>query len=78
MNNFLFKIIKSKMCLYYVQDRQIHSGIGATSNALDNLRYPLEQQLIEIMRNSGGDNQDHYKGELNDLNKTMFYYYSFG
>ncbi|GIY57891.1 hypothetical protein CEXT_437231 [Caerostris extrusa] len=33
------------------------------SSPLDNLRHPLEQQLMDIMRTSM-DGQDHYKGSL--------------
>lgn len=35
---------------------------NGSSNPLDNLRYPLEQQLLEIMRNASGESQDHFKG----------------
>uniref|UniRef100_T1KQ79 RRM domain-containing protein n=1 Tax=Tetranychus urticae TaxID=32264 RepID=T1KQ79_TETUR len=34
---------------------------NGSSNPLDNLRYPLEQQLLEIMRNASGESQDHFK-----------------
>jgi len=36
-------------------------GMGSATSPLDTLRYPLEQQLLDIMRNTG-DSQDHYKG----------------
>ncbi len=36
-------------------------GMGSATSPLDTLRFPLEQQLLEIMRTTG-DSQDHYKG----------------
>lgn len=47
------------------------SGIGnGSSNPLDNLRYPLEQQLLDIMRNASSEN--HYRGMLFDSFTTSF------
>ena len=33
------------------------------SSTIDALRFPLEQQLLDIMRSSNADNQDHFKGK---------------
>jgi len=54
------------------QDRQIAGGMNAAGNPLDTMRYPLEQQLLEIMRNAG-DGQDHYNkgGFVNYSNNNM-------
>lgn len=41
------------------QDRQMPGNI---TSPLDNLRFPLEQQLLDIMRTTV-DSQDHYKGK---------------
>ncbi|GFS96061.1 hypothetical protein TNCV_2928101 [Trichonephila clavipes] len=46
------------------KDRQITSNL---SSPLDNLRLPLEQQLMDIMRTTM-DGQDHYKGLLLSFN----------
>ncbi|RWS06150.1 cytoplasmic polyadenylation element-binding protein 3-like protein, partial [Dinothrombium tinctorium] len=43
------------------QDRTLGGMGSGTANPLDTLRFPLEQQLLEIMRSATGDNQDHYK-----------------
>ncbi|RWS26263.1 cytoplasmic polyadenylation element-binding protein 3-like protein, partial [Leptotrombidium deliense] len=43
------------------QDRTLGNIGTGTNNPLDTLRFPLEQQLLEIMRSASGDNQDHYK-----------------
>lgn len=42
------------------QERQM----GSATSPLDTLRFPLEQQLLEIIRTSG-DSQDQYKGYVN-------------
>ncbi|GFT27788.1 cytoplasmic polyadenylation element-binding protein 3 [Nephila pilipes] len=49
------------------QDRQITSNL---SSPLDNLRLPLEQQLMDIMRTTM-DGQDHYKGFINYNSNNM-------
>ncbi|XP_074598925.1 cytoplasmic polyadenylation element-binding protein orb2 [Brevipalpus obovatus] len=55
--------IRDTSDLLSFQERTMASGIGnGSSSAFDNLRYPLEQQLLEIMRSSGELNPDHYKG----------------
>ncbi|XP_067129447.1 cytoplasmic polyadenylation element-binding protein 2-like isoform X2 [Centruroides vittatus] len=43
------------------QDRQITGNVNLSP--LDTLRFPLEQQLLDIMRTADG--QDHYKGYMN-------------
>jgi hypothetical protein len=50
--------------IHNFKERQMSGGMGSTTSPLDTLRFPLEQQLLEIMRTTG-DSQDHYKG--NDL-----------
>ncbi|GBM24648.1 hypothetical protein AVEN_144390-1 [Araneus ventricosus] len=49
------------------EDRQITSNL---SSPLDNLRHPLEQQLMDIMRTTM-DGQDHYKGFINYNSNNM-------
>ncbi|XP_067132001.1 cytoplasmic polyadenylation element-binding protein 2-like isoform X2 [Centruroides vittatus] len=44
------------------QDRQLSNSL--TPSPLDTLRFPLEQQLLDIMRGTT-ENQDHYKGFIN-------------
>lgn len=33
------------------------------TNSMEALRFPLEQQLLDIMRTSNAENQDHFKGK---------------
>ncbi|XP_054708199.1 cytoplasmic polyadenylation element-binding protein 2-like [Uloborus diversus] len=49
--------------IFPFQDHQITGNIN--SSAIDALRFPLEQQLLDIMRTSNTDNQDHFKGYMN-------------
>ncbi|CAL1276396.1 unnamed protein product [Larinioides sclopetarius] len=49
--------------MFPFQDHQMASNVN--SNSMDALRFPLEQQLLDIMRTSNADNQDHFKGYMN-------------
>ena len=42
------------------------SAMGSATSPLDTLRFPLEQQLLEIIRTSG-DSQEQYKGITNGI-----------
>ncbi|CAG2102313.1 unnamed protein product [Medioppia subpectinata] len=46
------------------QERQMPGGMGSATSPLDTLRFPLEQQLLEIIRTTG-DSQDQCKGFVN-------------
>ncbi|XP_015914241.1 cytoplasmic polyadenylation element-binding protein 2 isoform X2 [Parasteatoda tepidariorum] len=44
------------------QDHQLTNNMQ--SNSMDALRFPVEQQLLDIMRTTNADNQDHFKGYM--------------
>ncbi|GIY82363.1 uncharacterized protein CEXT_203561 [Caerostris extrusa] len=50
------------MMFPFQEHQQAASNVN--SNSMDALRYPIEQQLLEIMRTSSADNQDHFKGNM--------------
>ncbi|XP_054168699.1 cytoplasmic polyadenylation element-binding protein 2-like isoform X2 [Oppia nitens] len=52
------------------QERQLSSGMGSANSPLDTLRFPLEQQLLEIIRTTS-DSQDMNKG-LSNYNHSGF------
>jgi cytoplasmic polyadenylation element-binding protein len=56
--------VRDSNILLPFQERQMSGGMGSATSPLDTLRFPLEQQLLEIMRTTG-DSQDHYKGFVN-------------
>ncbi|KAG8198307.1 hypothetical protein JTE90_021561 [Oedothorax gibbosus] len=49
--------------MFPFQDHQMPGNMN--TNSMEALRFPLEQQLLDIMRTSNAENKDHFKGYVN-------------